>query len=574
MRVIKVVERFGNFRSSLHGSFILKWYSSAASTNNNSISSLFNSKNKNSLKIFKKTGEFENSQRVLEIIEKEFDKHPNFPTRTRFAPSPTGFLHLGSLRTALYNYLLAKNTGGQFLLRLEDTDQTRLIPGAEENLYKCLEWLGLENDEGSNNPSGNKAQIGSYKQSERADIYEKYTKDIMQKGQAYKCFCSKDRLETLLESSKKLKPKSSASYDRHCYHLTNEEIKAKEKNGEKYVVRLKAPDVYPVFEDLVLGKINFQPRFNYEDKRFDDPVLMKSDGLPTYHFANVIDDHLMKISHVIRGEEWVPSTPKHKYLYEAMGWSEPKFIHLPLLAGSTNNKKLSKRRNDSNIWEMKKRGYLPEALINYVAGYGWSLPKNENGSSIYDLEDLVKLFNINKLTKGNTKISPSLLEHMNKQHLLKILKSEKGINRVTDMIMEDEETPSYIRVDRTKIKKILSHVGETLDNWKDFVKQFDYCYLETDYNNEGCSKFKSNYEKSEIVSVINYTINKNNILLENKNIIDLIKEGLQLSDKKIIFETLRYSLTGSKKGSALHDILRLLGKEEALNRLRESLKHL
>lgn len=555
---------------------LAKYCSDKNSSNDNILNSLFNNNNNNTKSldsIFNKNIVNKNKKNTNKSNTSNANKHPSTPARTRFAPSPTGFLHLGSLRTALYNYLLAKNTKGQFLLRLEDTDQVRLVSGAEENLYKCLDWLGIHNDEGSNNPPGNKPEIGSYKQSERRDIYAKYTTEIIDKGHAYKCFCSKERLENLLESSKKLKPKSSASYDRHCYHLTKEEIEAKEKNGEKYVVRLKSPDLYPEFEDLILGQINFQPRYNYDDKRFDDPVLMKSDGLPTYHFANVIDDHLMEITHVIRGEEWVPSTPKHKYLYQVMGWKEPKFIHLPLLAGSNDSKKLSKRRNDSNIWEMKKKGYLPEALINYVAIYGWSVPKNKQGNLVYSLEELVNLFNINKLTKGNAKISPSLLEFLNKQHLLKMLKNEKDVEKVVEMIIQDEETPDFMKSDKNKIKKILLHVGDTLNNWKDFGKQFDYCFLKTDYNNENCINFKNNFDKNDIKNVINYTIDNSEALLNEKNIIDLIKDGLNLEDKKIIFETLRYSLTGSKKGSALNDILRLLGNEEVLNRLKESLKY-
>lgn len=548
----------------------IRHYCSQKSGSSTTIGTLFGTQKNNIMKdVFHK-----NKKPTNTINKHNTDNHPKSAVRTRFAPSPTGFLHLGSLRTALYNYLLAKNTNGQFILRLEDTDQTRLIPGAEENLYKCLDWLEMMNDEGSNNPPGNRPNIGSYKQSERREVYAEYIKKMLDKGHAYKCFCSKNRLETLLESSKKLKPKSSASYDRHCYHLTEEEILEKEKNGETHVVRLKSPDVYPEFEDLILGTINFQPRYNYEDKRFDDFVLMKSDGLPTYHFANVIDDHLMEISHVIRGEEWVPSTPKHKYLYQIMGWDVPKFIHLPLLAGSNDNKKLSKRRKDFSIWEMKKEGYLPEALMNYAAIYGWSVPKNEQGNTVYTLKELVNLFNVNKLTKGNTKISSSLLEFLNKQHLLRMLKTDEGVDKVAAMIAGDKDTPDFIKADKNKLKNILSHVGDTLDNWKDFAKQFDYCYLKTDYNSESCVKFKRKFTKADIEGVISFTIDNCDDLLENKNIIELIKEGLKLNDKTIIFETLRYSLTGSKKGSALIDILQVLGKEEVLVRLRDSLSHL
>ena len=498
------------------------------------------------------------------------DKHPKTPAVTRFAPSPTGFLHLGSLRTALYNYLLAKNTNGKFILRLEDTDQTRLVPGAEQNIYECLDWLGIKPDYSPHIKQSDSSV--SYKQSERRDIYDEYSKKILESGHAYKCFCSKDRLESLLQSSMKMVPRSSVSYDRHCLHLSEEEILQKEQNGEKFVVRLKSPDTYPIIHDEILGEINHQLTYNLAERRYDDPVLVKSDGLPTYHFANVVDDHLMNVTHVIRGEEWVTSTMRHIYLYEVMGWKAPKYLHLPLL-GSTEGTKLSKRKNDSSIWAMKKQGYLPEALINYVAAYGWSIPKKADGTSIYTLEELVPLFNVNKLTKGFVKVIPELLEHMNKQHLLRLLKDESGILKIANMIIGDDDTPQYMKADITKIQHILRHVGSTMDNWKEFSQRYSYCYLEPDYESEDCKKFLSSNSRDSVLKILEYIISHEEVIFNDKKIVKTIQKEFDMKSPKMIFETLRYSLTGFKIGSSILDIITVLGKEECLKRIRASMKY-
>ena len=226
------------------------------------------------------------------------DKQPKSPARTRFAPSPTGLLHIGSLRTALYNYLLAKSTGGEFLLRLEDTDQKRLVPGAEESIYESLKWCGLSFDEG---PGVNDAEFGPFRQSDRTKIYQSYINKLLDLGVAYRCFCPKERLDNLRDSAQKLQPPTTVSYDRHCAHHSTEKIQEQLDQKIPFTVRLKSPQKYPPFEDLLHGSIDMQPQVNPNDMRYDDPILMKSDGLPTYHFANVVDDHLMKITHVVRG---------------------------------------------------------------------------------------------------------------------------------------------------------------------------------------------------------------------------------------------------------------------------------
>lgn len=328
------------------------------------------------------------------------------PERTRFAPSPTGLLHLGSLRTALYNYLQARVTGGQFLLRVEDTDQTRLVPGAEEHLYKTLDKLGIKADE-SPEVGG---PYGPYKQSERSDIYRKYVDQLLESGHAYKCYCSKERLDDLRDSARALVPPSMASYDRKCAHGVSSET----NNGD-YVVRFKAPDLYPSYTDELHGQVNIQVQRNANDTRFDDIVLLKSDGLPTYHLANVVDDHMMKITTVIRGEEWMPSTPKHIALYEAFGWTPPRFVHIPLLT-SIDNKKLSKRSGDTDVMSLIERGYLPEAILNFVLHFGWSHNHIQTSDRI-GLSRMEQIFDLKTLTKGNAKVDFTKLIYYNKHYM-------------------------------------------------------------------------------------------------------------------------------------------------------------
>ena len=284
----------------------------------------------------------------------------NETPRVRFAPSPTGYLHVGGLRTALYNYLFAKHNNGTFILRIEDTDRTRLVEGAVENLIDTLKWAGLEYDEGPF-VGGN---YGPYIQSERLDIYKKYVDELIKSGKAYYCFCSSERLEKIREEQQqqKLQPK----YDKHCLKLSEEEIKQKIANGESYVVRLNVqPDEIIKIEDVIRGTVEFNSNI------VDDQVLLKSDGFPTYHLANVVDDHLMKITHVIRGEEWLSSTPKHALLYDYFGWERPIFAHLPLLL-NLDRKKLSKRQSDVAVEDFRDKGFLKEALVNFVALLGWT----------------------------------------------------------------------------------------------------------------------------------------------------------------------------------------------------------
>ena len=329
--------------------------------------------------------------------------------RVRFAPSPTGFLHIGGLRTALYNYLFAKKNGGKFVLRIEDTDQTRLVEGAIESLINSLEWSGITYDEGVFIKEGEvveEGENGPYIQSHRLDIYKKYVDQLLESGHAYHCFCDKERLDNLREEQRAAG--KIPKYDGKCKGLTKEEAEEKVANGEEYVVRLKMPKNQDLeFDDLVRGHISIN------SKDVDDQVLLKSDGFPTYHMAVVVDDHLMGITHAVRGEEWISSTPKHVYLFEALGWESPKYVHLPTVLNS-NRKKLSKREGDVSVEDFQKSGYLPEGLVNYLALVGWSPEGNEE---IMSLEEMEKQFSFDRVASAGGIFDRKKLDWVNSHYM-------------------------------------------------------------------------------------------------------------------------------------------------------------
>ncbi|NLW11725.1 MAG: glutamate--tRNA ligase [Clostridiaceae bacterium] len=306
--------------------------------------------------------------------------------RTRFAPSPTGFMHVGNLRTALYEYLIAKAAGGSFVLRIEDTDQGRLVEGAVDIIYKTLREVGMNHDEGPD--------IGGpyapYVQSERLSMYRPFAEELVEKGHAYYCFCTKERLDSLKEQAGE--GSFTGGYDRHCRHLTQTEIDEKLAAGLPYVIRQKMPlDGATTFEDAVYGSITV------ENSELEDQVLLKSDGYPTYNFANVVDDHAMGITHVVRGSEYLSSTPKYNLLYQAFGWEVPTYVHLPLINGM-DGKKLSKRHGSTSFEGLIAEGYLPEAIINYIAMLGWC-PVNDN-REIFTLTELEQVFSIEGISKS------------------------------------------------------------------------------------------------------------------------------------------------------------------------------
>ncbi len=335
--------------------------------------------------------------------------------RTRFAPSPTGFMHVGNLRTALFEYLIAKSNEGDFILRIEDTDRERLVPGAVDTIYRTLREVGLTHDEGPDIGG----DYGPYVQSERREIYKKYAEQLVAEGKAYYCFCTKERLERLHET----KPENGGGYDRHCRDLPKKEVDRLLAAGTPHVIRQKMPlEGSTTFDDVVYGPITI------ENKELEDQILLKSDGFPTYNFANVVDDHLMEITHVVRGSEYLTSTPKYKLLYEAFGWEVPVYVHLPLIMGKNDDgsvSKLSKRHGSTGFEDLVAEGYLPEVIVNYIALLGWC-PKDNR--EIFTLPELVEAFSIDGISKSPAVFDYEKLQWMNGEYL-RAMPQEEFIRR-------------------------------------------------------------------------------------------------------------------------------------------------
>jgi glutamyl-tRNA synthetase len=382
----------------------------------------------------------------------------NKEVRVRFAPSPTGFFHVGGLRTALYNFLFARKHNGKFILRVEDTDQARFVPGALENIVQSLAEFKLNPDEGVywDNGVKERGDKGPYFQSKRLDLYKKYAQELVDKNVAYYCFCTPERLEKLRKEQEAAH--QPPRYDKHCLHLTAEEIETKLRAGEPHVIRLNVPaDQQIRFTDLVHGEIAFS------SNEIDDQVLLKSDGYPTYHLANVVDDHLMEITHVIRGEEWIPSTPKHILLYSLFGWESPQFAHLPLLLSKTR-KKLSKREGDVSVKDFLEQGYLPEALLNFVALLGWN-PKTEQ--EIFSLIELIQQFSLDKVNKAGAVFDLEKLDWLNGVYI-RNMKMEELYARILPYLIKAgihaEGHPrqfieKILTLERDRLKK-LSEIGD------------------------------------------------------------------------------------------------------------------
>lgn len=392
--------------------------------------------------------------------------------RTRFAPSPTGYLHIGGLRTALYNYLFAKKHGGDFILRIEDTDQKRLVDDATKKLVKTLgiffEWNeGLRQKAGSKEPGAtletqNFGEYGPYVQSERLDIYKEYAEKLIATGKAYRCFCTSERLDALRKEQQA--QKEPTRYDGRCHTLSATETDTALSEGKPSVIRLRVDageDVHVI--DLVRGELSFSRN------TIDDQVLLKSDGFPTYHLASVVDDHLMKITHVIRGEEWLPSTPKHVLLYEAFGWTPPAFAHIPLLL-NPDRSKLSKRQGDVSVEEYLAKGYLPEALVNFVALLGWN-PGEGSTQEIFSMDELIEHFDLDHVHKGGAVFDVKKLDWLSAEYLKKLSEEDFAIQALHFLekkpwfikLPPEAKTPEIIRrashIERDRIAK-LSDIGE------------------------------------------------------------------------------------------------------------------
>jgi len=476
--------------------------------------------------------------------------------RTRFAPSPTGYMHVGNLRTALYAYLLAKHDGGDFILRIEDTDQERYVDGAVDLIYKALKDTGLVHDEGPDVGG----EYGPYIQSERRDLYKKYALELVEKGEAYYCFCDKERLDSVRaqQEAAKLPPK----YDGHCKSLTKEEIEEKLAAGVPYVIRQKIPQTGTTsFDDEVFGTITAP------NDTLDDNVLLKSDGLPTYNFANVVDDHLMNITHVIRGSEYLSSTPKYNLLYKAFGWEIPKYVHCsPVMKDA--QKKLSKREGDASYEDFIGKGYLKEAVLNYIALLGWS-PGDDR--EIMTLDEMVEAFNVKGISK-----SPAIFD-VNKLNWL----NGEYIRRMTLEEFNEAAMPYYKEaVKRDVDTMILSKcLHDRCEKFSDIPEQIDFIDNLPDYDIELYThkKMKTNPENSLASLKAILPILEGIDTWESEIIHDKMIElaGKMEVKNGIVLWPMRVALSGKAftPGGGI-EIATLLGKEETINKIKKGIEKL
>lgn len=475
--------------------------------------------------------------------------------RTRFAPSPTGYMHIGNLRTALYAYLLAKANGGDFVLRIEDTDQERYVDGAVDLIFKTMKETGLIHDEGPDIGG----PYGPYIQSERRNIYKEYAQKLVELGGAYYCFCDKERLDALRaqQEAAKVMPK----YDGHCARLSKEEIEEKLASGVPYVIRQKIPRRgTTTFYDEIFGKITV------DNATLDDNVLLKSDGLPTYNFANVIDDHLMNITHIIRGSEYLSSTPKYNLLYEAFGWEIPTYIHVsPVMKDA--HKKLSKREGDASYEDFINKGYLKDAIINYIALLGWS-PGGEQ--EIFTMDELIKAFNLEGISKSPAIFDIQKLNWLNGEYIRK-LSSDEFHELALPYIRQAVKNAT---IDTHKISDLLHQRCEKLS---DIPEQIDFFDTLPEYSPElYChKKMKTNEENSlsSLQAVLPVLENLSDWTFDaiHTVLFDLIAK-LEVKNG-IILWPLRVAVSGKSftpgGGVELADIL---GKEETLNRIRKGIE--
>lgn len=477
--------------------------------------------------------------------------------RTRFAPSPTGRMHVGNLRTALYTYLIAKHEGGTFVLRIEDTDQERLFDGAVEIIYNTLDKTGLHHDEGPDKDGG----YGPYIQSQRraTGLYMDYAKQLVEKGEAYYCFCDQERLASLKQ---KVGDKEISVYDKHCLHLSPEEVRANLEAGKPFVIRANVPNEgETTFHDEIYGDIS-QP-----NEELDDMILIKSDGFPTYNFANVIDDHLMHITHVVRGNEYLSSAPKYTRLYKAFGWEEPKYIHCPLITNE-DHQKLSKRSGHSSYEDLIEQGFLTEAVVNFVALLGWS-PSGNN--EIFSLDELIKEFDYHHISKSPAVFDMTKLRWMNGEYMKKL-----------DPEVFFERAEPYIRsvVKRdVDLRKIAGLVQSRIEVFPDIPEMIDFFEEVPDYeidmyNNK---KNKCNPEKSLAILSEVLTLLEAQEDFSNDSLFAALKEyGAEKGYKVgLVMWPLRTAVSGKRMtpGGAT-EIMDIIGKEETLSRIRAAIEKL
>lgn len=482
----------------------------------------------------------------------------NKEVRVRYAPSPTGYIHIGNLRTALYNFLFARHTGGKFIVRIEDTDQARKVEGAVENLLTTLKWAGLDYDEGPEKGG----DYGPYYQSERLDIYKTHVDILLQKKKAYHCFCTSERLTALREEQQKQKL-NQTKYDKLCLHLSDEEIAANIANGMPHVVRLNVdPSSTIKFKDEIRGDVEFSGEV------VDDQVLIKSDNYPTYHLANVIDDHLMKVTHVIRGEEWLPSTPKHVLLYEAFGWEVPVFAHLPLLLNADRSK-LSKRQGDVSVEDYRKKGFLSEALINFIAMLGWTAGDDKE---FYYINELIESFSLDRVNNSGAVFDIEKLNWLNAEHLRR--KSDEDLVRIlradliTSKFSDNEYSDEYLI-------KVIHAMKERVSFVQEFYEKGFYFFEEPNNYEESAVKKRWKEESPLILKKYAEKIS----MLDNpskddyETVLHETAADMNVGNGNVI-HPLRLSVSGVSGGPGIFEILSIIGKDKTINRINAIIRNL
>ncbi|MFN3403271.1 MAG: glutamate--tRNA ligase [Cytophagaceae bacterium] len=500
--------------------------------------------------------------------------------RVRFAPSPTGALHIGGVRTALYNFLFARKTGGKMILRIEDTDQTRFVPGAEEYILEALNWVGITIDEGPINGGPH----APYRQSERKEMYKQYAMRLVEEGNAYYAFDTAEELEAMRERLKAAKV-ASPQYNaitratmKNSLTLPEDEVKRRLESGEPYVIRLKVPRKEEIrLNDLVRGWVMVH------SSAIDDKVLMKSDGMPTYHLANVVDDHLMNISHVIRGEEWLPSAPLHVLLYKFLGWEEtmPKFAHLPLLLKPDGNGKLSKRDAEKHgfpvfplNWKdpftgetaigFREEGYLPDAMMNFLAFLGWNPGTQQE---MFSMNELIEAFSIERIGKSGTKFDINKAKWFNQQYLKQ--KEDKELSKY----LIDDLRKEKIQFDEQKLDKIVGMLKERVIFPKDFYSEGLYFFKRPENYDEGVISTKWTGEAVNIITEFKEGL-KSLKIADAESVKTLLNNILERNNVKIgkVLQALRVAVTGKGAGPDLMQIIAVLGTKETVARIETALQ--
>ena len=493
----------------------------------------------------------------------------NKRVRVRIAPSPTGDPHVGTAYIGLFNYAFAKHNQGDFLLRIEDTDRTRFSGDSEQQIFDAMKWLGLNYDEGPD-VGGDK---GPYRQSERFHIYKEYAEKLVENGEAYYCFCTSERLQKLRD--RQVAMKQAPGYDGHCRNLTAEEVKSKLEAGEAYVIRLRMP-----YEGETIVKDELRGNIIFENSKIDDQVLLKSDGFPTYHLANIVDDYLMGITHVIRAEEWIASTPKHIQLYKAFAWEEPKWYHMPLLRNADKTK-ISKRKNPVSLNYYREEGYLREGLLNFLALMGWSLGGDKE---IFTLDEMIENFSFDRISLGGPVFDLVKLGWVNNHHM-----RLKDIDELTKLALPYYIAKGYYKdenlseVEYNKLKRIVEITREGAQTLKElpelssiyFEDEFELPIIDETMNKKerkSIEKLKSSLEaeigKKSIGLFVEKMSKQNEDISEEeaKTILTELQEELGEGPGAVIMP-LRAVVTGKARGADLYTVISIIGKKRTLDRV-------